>query len=162
MIQRPMTRPEKSFSSTISWPIDHPSSMTANKSLEQCVSWQMMRLLSWIPLGITTTITMATVAADGSACLRHESRVGDCREIRARVTYANGNPSVRIWPIGTQRILGVRESDPPLLPDELARRLSWDHAVYGSLRVCPLVKERPGHMQIVCVASAQDLAVRPK
>jgi hypothetical protein len=105
---------------------------------------------------------MTAVLAGESACVTHESNAGECRDIRARVTYANGNPSVRIWPVGTSRVLGVRDSDPPLIPGELVSRLSWDHAVYGDLRVCPLTKERPGHMQIVCVASTRNLSIRPK
>jgi len=121
-----------------------------------------MRLRSWIHVGVASAISVNALGAELSSCVHHESRVAECRDIRARVTYANGNPSVRIWPIGTTRILGVRDADPKLMPEELSSRLSWDHAVYSNLRVCPLTKDRPGHMQIVCVASARSISVRPR
>ena len=117
--------------------------------------------LSRAVLAMAGVFTM-TNAVGQPACANQDPKAGQCRDIRARVTYANGNPPVRIWPVGTTRILGVRDAQPPLLPEELGRRLSWDHAVYGDLRVCPLTKERPGHMQIVCVAAARNLSVAPK
>ncbi len=126
------------------------------------VSWQLMRHHLWIHLGLASVISTNAFGAGASACTTSESLAGECRDIRARVTYANGNPSIRIWPIGTTQLLGVRDSNPPLLPDHLSSRLAWDHAVYANLRVCPLTKERPGHMQVVCVASATNISVRGK
>ena len=37
--------------------------------------------------------------------------IGDCFEIHGRLSLYNGTPSVRLWPVGTKRLLGVRESD---------------------------------------------------
>lgn len=130
--------------------------------LNEIVSWQLMRPISWIRLGVASAFSAGALGVSASACTAHESLAGECREIRARVTYANGNPSVRIWPVGTTRMLGVREADEPLIPEQVSSRLSWDHSVYANLRVCPLTKERPGHMQMVCVASARNVSIRPR
>jgi len=121
----------------------------------------MRRALSILML-CAISIADRALAHDLRACLDHPQLAGACWNIRGKVTLWNGNPSVRIWPVGTKRILGVRDADPMLIPGELAKSLSWETASYANLRVCPLTAERPGHMQIVCVASVKDIEVRPK
>ena len=106
---------------------------------------------------VTVLLASASVdAAEYKACSESPELVGTCWNLRGRVSYFNGNPSIRIWPVGTNRMLGVRESDPPLLPPELQERLSWQSSVFSDLRVCPLSAQQRGHMQIVCVAAAKN------
>ena len=109
----------------------------------------------WTYIALVVLATSTPVAAgDYQPCSEYKQLVGACWDIRGRVSYANGNPSVRIWPVGTHRLLGVRESEPPLLPPDLATRLSWDAYTFADLRVCPLTRERPDIMQVVCISSA--------
>jgi len=102
------------------------------------------------------------IADDYLPCVDRKSIVGECLDIRGRVSLHNGNPSVRIWPVGSKRLLGVRDAEPPLLPPELQKSLSWDHYVFADLKVCPLTKPREGRMQVVCIASVRNAACREK
>ncbi len=120
-----------------------------------------IRRLGYLLL-LGATISTGALADEYGPCSHSKELVGVCWDIRGRVSLYNGNPSVRIWPVGTKRILGVREADPQLLPPDLAKRLSWQADVFADLRVCPLTKEREGTMQIVCVAAAGNMVSRPR
>ena len=83
-----------------------------------------------------------------------------CTRVHGRLFAANGTPSLRIWPVGTRRLLGVHDD---ANPDALPPELRGDHApsmgatddarveVYGDFTVCPLTRDRPGHMRMVTV-----------
>ena len=107
-------------------------------------------------------ISAGAAADDYRPCSDNKLLVGACWDLRGRASLYNGNPSVRIWPIGTKRLLGVREAEPPLVPPGLAKSLSWDSAVFAELRVCPFTQEREGAMQIVCVAAVRNAVTRPR
>ena len=111
-------------------------------------------------LVVGLVISAGAVAADYRPCSDSPSLVGACWDLRGRVSLYNGNPSVRIWPIGSKRLLGVRESEPKLVPPDLAKSLSWDTGTFADLRVCPLTLEREGTMQIVCIAAARNIESR--
>src|SRR5262245_9873121 len=106
--------------------------------------------------------SMQCIAEDYRPCSEHKELIGSCWDLRGRVSYFNGNPSVRIWPVGTKRMLGVRDSDPLLIPPNLKSQLSWNTNTFADLRVCPLTRERPGVMQIVCIASVRNIVSRPR
>ena len=86
------------------------------------------------------------------------------------MSFANGTPGVRIWRIGTKRILGVldgagsAESD-DVLPASLRSQLGpeWDkYEVYGDFTLCPLKRERPGYMQFVCLKDVRHVFLQPR
>ena len=84
---------------------------------------------------------------------------GGCLQIRGRASLWNGNPTLRIWRVGTRRILGVRDGTP--VPERLQKELDGFTAeVFGDFVVCPLTRSQPGRMQMVCVRSAENLVVR--
>jgi hypothetical protein len=93
------------------------------------------------------------------------SGAGGCFEVHGRLAIWNGTPSVRIWPVGTRRELGVVAPDgdaagDPLLPGPVATLIQAapDHtAVFGDYRVCPLSRDKPGRMRIVYIAGASRL-----
>jgi hypothetical protein len=58
---------------------------------------------------------------------------------------------MRIWRIGTNRILGVQDGP---LPIELGEKMDWDVQAWGDFEVCPLTRQRPGWMQMVCIESS--------
>ncbi len=62
------------------------------------------------------------------------------------------------------RVLGV-EGEPydPWLPDSVRRALGPDATgkrIAADFKVCPLTKEKPGHMQMVCVIGASHVTER--
>jgi hypothetical protein len=94
-----------------------------------------------------------------------------CRTVHGRMDLWNGTPSVRIWVIGTHRVLGVEQRDEKLddLPAEVRRIWSgkdpetdWRTSIYGDFTVCPVAAYQPGRMQHVRLAGAQHLSARPR
>jgi hypothetical protein len=83
-------------------------------------------------------------------------------EIHGRLSIYNGNPTFRIWIIGTNRILGIPGGDlkPADMPEEL-EKLFTDTGiiVYGDFIVKPLTEYKPGVMQFVRIESAKNLVV---
>jgi hypothetical protein len=73
-----------------------------------------------------------------------------CFTVHGRLSYWNGTPAMRIWRIGTKRILGVLDSF--IMPDSAGA--GWDEEAYGDYLVCPFTKQKPGWMQMVCIESA--------
>lgn len=101
------------------------------------------------------------------SCRSRPDVAGKCFRVHGRLSIYNGTPSIRLWPIGTKRLLGVIDptdisSVPgrPILPDEIKSKLDWDKNVYGDFLVCPLTRSQPGKMQTVCIESGKNLIVR--
>lgn len=97
-----------------------------------------------------------------------------CSWVHGRLSFYNGNPSYRLWKIGTHRMIGIysgpsvnghnfHESDvSPDLPanvEQALKSLSTD--VFGDFEICPLEAEQPGVMQAACIESAKNLVPRP-
>jgi len=109
-----------------------------------------------------------------------------CYWTRGRLNFYNGNPSYRIWKVGTKRILGVysgpaafpprtnEDSENPAFPANLddvfeAEITRNERAkqtapyligpVFADFEVCPLEPDVPGEMQAVCIESARDIFV---
>ena len=84
--------------------------------------------------------------------------------VHGRLTYYNGNPSSRIWIVGTKRLLGVRESDGEVahMPRELRELMSWGREIFADFVVEPLTPSKPGVMQMVRVVSASKIIVTEK
>jgi len=88
-------------------------------------------------------------------CEQSPAVVAKCFVVHGRLSFYNGAPSARIWKIGTKRILGVHNS---VLPGELGLKMgNFNTEAFGDFRVCPLTREQPGVMQIVCIASAKNV-----
>jgi hypothetical protein len=105
-------------------------------------------------------------AAPDRPCRQHPQLSGPCFTIRGRMRLANGNPSIRIWRVGTKRILGVSDGRFKMdgyanVPPAVAGRLSWDTQLFGDFVVCPFTGDEPDVMRLICVDSASNLKVRP-
>jgi hypothetical protein len=91
--------------------------------------------------------------------------VGPCVRFRGRLNYANGGIPVRLWKVGTNRILGVEDetyqSPFCVLPSELRALLDQDKLVFGDFVARPLTTEEPGVMQRVCVVSGTNIRTEP-
>ena len=93
-------------------------------------------------------------------CKGNKRLVGDCFTVHGRMRLGEGGPAITIWRIGTDRLLGVYEpgeDDPNVawIPDRIYEKVSdYDHQIFADFEVCPLTKQKPDEMQIVCVESA--------
>lgn len=118
--------------------------------------------VSLLVLASLPTPTNSQTVADKS-CRQHPQLVGSCFMVRGRLSVFNGAPALRIWKIGTKRVLGV--SDQRFLkagykniPDNIREMVNQDTDVYGDFQVCPFTKPRVGQMQLVCIESGKKLA----
>ncbi len=111
----------------------------------------------------------ATALAEETAppCKAAPTLVDACFAVHGRLGVYNGIP-IRIWVVGTQRILGVRDATGgdvtvrPEIQTLLSRGAPGETVVYGDYEVCPLSKPHPGWMQFVCIESASHLVARPR
>jgi hypothetical protein len=92
---------------------------------------------------------------------------GECFNVHGRLSVYNGTPSIRLWPMGTKRLLAVIDPNdvsnapgPTVLPVDIKSKLDWDKNVFGDFRVCPLTRPQSGRMQTVCIESGKNLIVR--
>ena len=94
-----------------------------------------------------------------------------CYWAHGRLTFGNGNPTCRLWKIGTRRILGIYSGlgalrrnaeniEPPELPANVDGAFKTDLTrVYADFEICPLAPEQPGVMQAACIESAKNIVV---
>ena len=97
--------------------------------------------------------------AIASTCEINYRIVDECYETRGRLQAANGYPSVQIWKVGTKRILGVKNENLENLPSKVKETFSFGVFVSANYKVCPLTKEKPGRMQMVCVESMKNIRI---
>ena len=99
-------------------------------------------------------------------CKGNPKVISACYVVHGRATFGPGTPALRIWPIGTKRMLGVTagpiadDADDPIVPKKVARLFTGDTNVYGDFEVCPFAAERKGFMRMVCVESASKVFVK--
>ena len=106
------------------------------------------------------------VRANDRVCAKEPHPAGPCFKLHGVLFAANGVPSFRIWRTGTKRILGVHDSEDPLMPKPLHDRLfesgnAFDSRVSADFLVCPCTRERKGWMQMVCIESASHVVIIP-
>lgn len=96
-----------------------------------------------------------------------------CYWTRGRLSVYNGNPSLRVWKIGTKHLFGIysgpstfpprtsENSEGPELPANLENldddTLSNGGVIFADFEICPLRPERPGQMQPACIESARKI-----
>lgn len=96
------------------------------------------------------------------ACASRTDLPGYCVVLRRRMhPYNGGAPNVRIWPVGTKRLLGVEQAEDETvnIPPGLERWVEFGTLIFADFEVCPLTQAKPEHMRIVCVESAKNLRV---
>ena len=125
-------------------------------------------ILALLVLGSTAAAAAQQHAsACHKPCREHPQLEGRCFSIRGRMSVSNGAPSVRIWRVGTKRLLGVSEQRFYIegycnLPDSIRNRLSWDADLFADFVVCPFTRQAPGVMQLICVDSATNMVTRSR
>jgi len=94
-----------------------------------------------------------------AGCKSNPALVGACFTIHGRIMATNGTPGMRIWRVGTKRMLGVLPSEDEIVPEPLKKYFGPMTNLYGDLLVCPFTEPRPGEMQMVCIEAASHLVV---
>jgi hypothetical protein len=104
------------------------------------------------------------------ACKTTEN-AASCSRTHGRLANYNGTPTLRLWKIGTKRIMAIhsgpgykrgdnKENESPEVPANVDYAFKTDLTrVYGDFEICPLEPERHGEMQIVCIESAKNIFV---
>jgi hypothetical protein len=101
-----------------------------------------------------------------SVCTHPGLFVGPCTTVHGRLFLTNGTPNIRMWRVGTNRILGLWECSqtecgyPCPLPQELDSLLLADYTIYADFVVRPVTESKPGEMQMVCIASGTHIVTR--
>ena len=108
------------------------------------------------------------------ACKTAEN-AASCYWTHGRLANYDGTPTLRLWKIGTKRILAIHsgprfklgdneENENPEVPANVSRAFkSFETEVFGDFEVCPLEPAQSGVMQRACIESAKNLlADNPK
>ena len=115
---------------------------------------------AWVLAGLLPTAIAGPPLPHADACAGRPEIVAPCFEIRGRLTFRNGTPSARIWPIGTMRMLGIHHDELPaglpIGPRDFATEIR------GTFNVCPFTREQAGHMQFVCIEGWRDMVIRQR
>jgi hypothetical protein len=116
------------------------------------------RILAFLLLAMTLASSVS------SATSAEQTNKTERLTVHGRLTYYNGNPSSRIWIVGTKRLLGIRESGDEVanMPKALRDLMSWDREIFADFVVEPLTPYKRGVMQMVRVVSASKIVVTEK
>lgn len=96
-------------------------------------------------------------------CKANPQVVGACYSVRGRMSAYNGTPGLRIWPVGTHRLLGILpDEEPASVPENIRELVGVDKHIYGHFLVCPFTKSKPGTMQYVCIEAVSDVHVESR
>src|SRR5213080_3389214 len=114
-----------------------------------------------------SVVAESQLKSEVKSCRARSDLVGKCFMVHGRLSVYNGTPSIRLWPLGTRRLLGVLDpeniSRPPeqsIIPASILNQLDWDKLILGDFLVCPLTRSQPGRMQTICIQSGKHLLVR--
>jgi hypothetical protein len=87
--------------------------------------------------------------------------------VRGRLAVYNGAPALRIWKIGSKRILGVSDQRFKVdgfrnIPEELEAKLDQNKLIYADFVLCPFTSPKANEMQLVCIESATNLRIEKR
>jgi hypothetical protein len=114
-----------------------------------------------------SALAISPVVPVEKSCREHPQLVSKCFNVHGRLSTYNGNPAVRLWRIGTRRVLGVSDQRFNLpgyrnIPEDLAKQLDGENEILGDFLVCPFTRPRPGEMQLMCIESAKNVVVNKR
>ena len=105
--------------------------------------------------------------ADDKPCSKHPQLVGSCFDVHGRLSVYNGAPALRIWKIGTKRMLGVSEQRFMIpgygnVPEDIRAQIDQDKVLSGDYLVCPFTRPKSNEMQMVCIEKVSNLVVKKR
>jgi hypothetical protein len=116
--------------------------------------------LSKLAGSIGFVLALGSVAGTVLGCEEAPVSGGKCFTLRGRVSLYNGTPSMRIWPIGSSRLLGVVPAEDEDAPANIKGVVTFEQSATADLEVCPVIKAKQGEMQMVCIRSARDVKLK--
>ena len=114
------------------------------------------RILRTILL-LLLTLWPTLVVWSAEQCAANSRLVGECWNLRGRIQLYDSPPIIRMWVVGSDRLLGLNPEQSPIMPEKVRRHLRPNVAIYADYTVCPFTAEKPGLMQMVCVDSAEHI-----
>src|SRR5580704_800377 len=114
---------------------------------------------------LVVLVVVVSICSAQSKCRGNSKIVAACYSVHGRLSLGADTVRVRLWSVGTRRMLGVTggpsldDADDPIWPESLKFNSGGDD-IYGDFEVCPFTPERKGEMQMVCIESASHLVVR--
>ena len=124
---------------------------------------KLRHALRAVPVGLVVAFAAeSAVGVETPHSCAADARISDpCYTVHGRLSLWNGSPALRIWIVGTKRVLGVSEGR--FAPDGYESLPSgfpkpeWGMNYYGNYTVCPFEKDRPGAMRLVCLSTAANV-----
>lgn len=104
---------------------------------------------------------------EAKSCRQNPQLVGKCFTVHGRLSVYNGAPAMRIWKLGTKRMLGISEQRFAVegyrnVPETIQNQLNHDVEIFGDFLVCPFTRPKAGEMQMVCVEEGKNLKVQKR
>lgn len=104
---------------------------------------------------------------EDKSCRQHPQLVGKCFTVHGRLSIYNGAPAMRIWKLGTKRMLGVSEQRFAVpgyrnVPENVQSQVNQVVELFGDFLVCPFTRAKAGEMQIVCIEEGKNLKPRKR
>jgi hypothetical protein len=131
--------------------------------------------MNWLRLSTLVVLLITAIASATSvtpkdvdkSCKDHPQLVANCYQVRGRLDVYNGAPALRIWKIGTKRILGVSEQRFAVagyrnVPEDILAKINPEKSLLGDFVVCPFTRQRKNEMQLVCIEKGTNLVVKDR
>ena len=119
---------------------------------------------------IVACATMVSGTSHRKVPCKTYANAASCYWVHGRLAAYNGPPSLRLWKIGTHRLMGIysgpnardaKDNQHPELPHSIEDRLKpFDTSIVADFEVCPLEEEKPNTMQAACIESAKNIVVQ--
>ena len=108
-----------------------------------------------------------STGTEDKSCRHHPQLAGKCFTVHGRLSVYNGAPAMRIWKVGTKRMLGISEQRFAVegfrnMPETIQTQLNQDVEIFGDFLVCPCTRQKAGEMQLVCVEEGKNLKAKKK
>jgi len=124
-------------------------------------------LFSFLVVSSILSSSLPAREAQDKSCRQHPKLIGKCFTVHGRLSVYNGAPALRIWKIGTKRMLGVSDQRFAVpgyrnVPETIQHQLNQDVDIFGDFLVCPFTKPKAGEMQLVCIEEGKKLNVQKR
>ena len=126
-----------------------------------------MKTAALLTVSLLILLHPVASSAQKAPCKSNPKVVAACYSIRGRLSMGADTARLRLWPVGTKRMLAV--TDGPMLDDANGfitpagmQFPDIDKDIYGDFTVCPFTPEQKDHMQMVCIESARHLVTKSK
>jgi hypothetical protein len=135
------------------------------RALASSISFLVFLFICCCAVAAQTPAETSASKVSEKSCRRSPLVIGKCFTVHARLSVYNGAPALRLWKIGTHRMLGVSEQRFSLagyrnIPIDIESQIDQSTAIFGDFLVCPFTRPVPGEMRMICIESGKNLVRR--